>query len=77
MSKDGEPTNTRKIRRRGDQIELWLVLFMLIVVGGGLIGLIWGIQAALIGGVCLVGGGAFIALMWLLLVGLEKFVGDD
>ena len=77
MSKQGEPTNTRKIRRRSDQIELWLVLFMLIVVGGGLIGLIWGIQAALIGGVCLVGGGGFIALMWAMLTGLEKFVSDD
>lgn len=74
MTKPNQPTNTRKIRRRGEQIELWLVVIMLIVVGGGLIGLIWGIQAAVFGGLCLVSGGAFIALLWALLVGLEKLV---
>lgn len=77
MSKQGEPTNTRKIRRRSEQIELWLVLFLLVVVGDGLIGLIWGLQAAVVGGVCLVSGGAFITLLWALLVGLEKFVDRE
>ena len=49
----------------------------LVVVGDGLIGLIWGVQAAVIGGVCLVSGGAFITLLWALLVGLEKFVDRE
>ncbi|MCB9077197.1 MAG: hypothetical protein H6631_06375 [Anaerolineaceae bacterium] len=77
MSKPDQPTDTRKIRRRSEQIELWLVLILLIVVGGGLIGLIWGLQAALVGGICLISGGAFIMLLWALLVGLEKFVDRE
>jgi uncharacterized membrane protein YkgB len=62
-----EPTDYRKTRRRQEQALLWLVIFMLVVVGTGLIGLIWGAWQALQGGLCLLGGAALIAGLWFLL----------
>lgn len=42
-----------------------LVVGVLLVVGTSLIGLIWGLQAALVGGACLFAGAAFIVVLWL------------
>lgn len=55
---------------------LFLVLFVLVVIGTGLIGLIWGPRSALLGGACLVGGGVLIIGVWLLLSLLQKFVDE-
>lgn len=51
------PTNYRKTRRDEERRLVILVILVLIVVGTGLIGLIWGAGAALLGGLCLLGGG--------------------
>jgi hypothetical protein len=71
------PTDYRKIRRSQDRWQLVLVLFVLVVVGTGLISLIWGLRAGLLGGICLVGGAGFIAFLWLLLSLIQKWVGED
>ena len=75
-SEKESPTNYRENRRRQERSTLYLTLFVLVVVGTGLIGLIWGAQAAVLGAICLVSGGAVIGGLWLLLNLLQKFVDD-
>jgi hypothetical protein len=74
--KKGQPTNLRKARRRQEKALLWLVLFVLVVIGAALIGLIWGQNSAFLGGICLVSGGSLIAGLWLLLSLIEKWLDD-
>ncbi len=75
-SPERPPTNYRKTRRRQDKTLLILVIFVLVVFGTGLIGLIWGWKAVLTGGLCLLGGGALIGALWLLLSLIEKWMGE-
>lgn len=70
------PTNYRKTRRNQERALLVLVIVVLVCVGTGLIGLIWGREAALTGGLCLAGGAVLIAGVWLMLSLIEKWVGD-
>ena len=72
----GTPTDYRGTRRRQERSLLYLVIFVLVVIGTGLIGLIWGANAAFLGAVCLVSGAVLIGGLWLLLSVLQKFVGD-
>ena len=78
MSEDkrGKPTNMRAYRRRSDRALLIAVVLALLVVGGGLIALIWGPAAFLTGLPCLLFGAGLIVVLWLLLTGIERFVGD-
>ena len=71
-----EPTNYRKTRRKQDRFLLILVVLVLVGVGTGLIYLIWGLQDAIAGLVCLLPGGALIVGLWLLLSLIEKWVGE-
>jgi len=48
----------------------------LVVVGTGLIGLIWGTRSALLGSICLIGGAMLLAGVWLLLSLIQKWVED-
>ena len=75
-TENSQPTNIRKARRQQEKRLLWLVLFVLVVVGTTLIGLIWGLNSAFLSGICLLGGGGLIAALWLLLSLLEKWVDD-
>lgn len=77
MSQDRPPTNFRKRRRKEDKIQLGLALFVLVIIGTGLIGFIWGARSAFLGGICLAGGGGVIIGIWLLLSLLEKWVARD
>jgi hypothetical protein len=70
------PTNYRKTRREQQKNRLLLVLFVLVVIGAGLIGLIWGVRLAVLGGICLLGGAGLIVGLWLLLSLLQKWVDD-
>ncbi len=70
------PTDYRKTRRDEERRTVFLVVLMLVGVGTGLIGLIWGGQAALLGGLCLAGGAALITGLWFLLVLLQKLVDE-
>lgn len=70
------PTNYRQNRRNQERTLLILVIVVLVVVGTGLIGLIWGANAALLGGLCLLGGATLIGGLWLLLGFVQKLVGE-
>ena len=70
------PTNYRQTRRRQDRNLLYLTIFVLVVIGTGLIGLIWGFRSALLGGICLLGGAMLIVGLWLLLSLIQKWVDE-
>lgn len=74
--KEQPPTNYRETHRKQERTLLFLVIVVLVGVGTGLIGLIWGVQAGLTGGVCLLGGAILIGGMWLLLILIERLVGE-
>ncbi len=71
------PTDYRKTRRNQERWLLGLVMLVLVGVGAGLISLIWGGRAGLLGGLCLAGGAIFIALLWGLLSLIQKWVGEE
>ena len=71
------PTDYRRTRRKQERNLLYLVIFVLVVVGTGLIGLIWGVNSALLGGLCLVGGAVLIGGLWLLLSWLQKIIEEQ
>ena len=65
------PTNTRELHRRTDRNLIIGGLIILFVVGGGLIGLLYGLEQALIAEVCMGGllllfGGAYWLIVKLL-----------
>jgi hypothetical protein len=70
------PANYRATRRNEERRLVIWVIVILVVVGDGLIGLIWGAGAALTGGLCLLGGATLIGGLWLLLSVIQKFVDD-
>ncbi len=71
------PTNTRKIRQEMNRHLLGLVLFVLVIVGGGLIGLTYGWSAAVLGVLCLATGAGMIGFLWWLFTALGKWAGGD
>ena len=73
MSDKLPPTNMRRFRRESDRKFLYLVIFSLVVVGGGLIALIYGPGALLTALPCLLGGAGLILVPWLLLSMLERW----
>ena len=73
---DNKPTNFRQNRRKAERTQLLLVLLVLVGIGTGLIGLIWGARSAILGGLCLGGGGVVIVGIWLLLTLIQKAVED-
>ena len=76
---DGEtrpPTSYRQTRQRNERNLLYLVIFVLVVGGTGLIGLIWGLNAMILSSICLISGAALIAGLWLLLTLIQKWVEE-
>jgi len=76
---DGEtqsPTSYRQTRQRNERNLLFLVIFVLVVGGTGLIGLIWGLNAMVLSSVCLISGAALIVGLWLLLTLIQKWVDE-
>lgn len=63
----------RRYRRESDRKFLYLVIFTLVIVGGGLIALIYGPGAILTALPCLLAGAALILVPWLLLTAAEKW----
>ncbi len=70
------PTDTRRIRRQTDRQMLLLVLGGLLIIGGGLIFLIYGKWALATGLLCLIPGAGLILFLWGLLTLIERWVGD-
>ncbi|MFO7680402.1 MAG: hypothetical protein R6X34_10150 [Chloroflexota bacterium] len=66
-------TNMRRYREESDKKLLFLVIFTLVALGSGLIGLIFGWQALLTSLPCLFGGALLILIPWGLLSLAEKW----
>jgi len=66
-------TNMRRYRRDSDKKLLYLVIFVLVVVGSGLIALIFGWQTLFTSLPCLLGGALLILVPWGLLTLAEKW----
>jgi protein-S-isoprenylcysteine O-methyltransferase Ste14 len=71
------PTNLRRIRREMNRRLLGLVLFVLVIVGGGLIALLFGPPAGALALLCLLAGAALIGLLWLVFTLLGKWAGEE
>ena len=72
-SKKRPPTDYRGMRKRHERWLLVLAIVVLVVVGGGLIGLIFGWSQVLSALPCLLGGAAVIAGLYLLWSVLERW----
>ena len=68
-----KPTNMREYRKRSERVLIGLVVLFLVVVGTVAIGLIYGWSAALTGLLCLLPGAVVLVLLWLFLVGIDRF----
>ena len=66
-------TNLRQHQKEDDKRMLYVVIFTLVVIGGGLIGLIFGWEALLPAIPCLLGGAVLILSPWGLLTLAEKW----
>jgi protein-S-isoprenylcysteine O-methyltransferase Ste14 len=63
----------RRLHQETDQTLLWLVIFTLVVVGGGLIALIYGGSSLLTAVPCLLAGAGLILVPWWVLTLLERW----
>ena len=70
------PTDYRRIRRSQDRRQLWMVVGGLLIIGGGLIYLIYGKWALATGLLCLIPGAGLILFLWGLLSVIERWVGE-
>ena len=74
MSSDSnEPTDLRTYRRQTERRLTLAVVLFLVLVGGGLIGLIYGPGAALMGISCLLLGAGVIGLLFVILTLMERW----
>jgi len=65
------PTDYRAIRKRHERWTLIAAVVVLVVVGGGLIGLVFGWSQLLTALPCLLAGAGLPAGLYLILVGME------
>jgi hypothetical protein len=70
------PTNYRRYRRQTDRKLFFAVILFLLVVGSGLIAIIYRPSAGILSFFCLLGGVSIIALLWILLSLIERWVSD-
>lgn len=68
------PATDYRARRRQDDRALFLaVIGVLLVVGGGLIYLIYGLGALVTGLACLLAGVGLLLLLWLIMGAIERW----
>lgn len=78
MSSDSkEPTDLRKYRRQTERRLTIAVVVFLVLVGGGLIGLIYGPGAAITGIGCLLLGAGAIGLLFIILTLMERWTESE
>lgn len=70
------PTDYRRYRRETDRKLAIAVVLFLLVVGTGLITIIYRPSAGALAFICLLGGVGIIALLWILLSLIERWVRD-
>jgi hypothetical protein len=72
----GKPTDIRAERRRGERQLTLMVMAFLVVIGGGLIALIYGPGSVITAVPCLLVGAGAIGLLFLLLEALERWANE-
>lgn len=76
MREQGEPVSPnmdlRQQRRREQRRLLWAVMAFLVVGGTITIALVYGLPAAALGLVCLLAGAGVLALLWLIMLLIER-----
>ena len=65
-------TDLRGQRRREQRRLLWAVMAFLVVGGTITIALVYGLPAAALGLVCLLAGAGVLALLWLIMLLIER-----
>ena len=75
-SRQRPPSDYRQLRRETERRQLYAVIAVLVLLGGGLIALIWGPGAAITGVACLILGAGLIVGLWLLLTVIERWTED-
>lgn len=74
MDDQGTPSNPRRRKRREQRRLFLLAAAFLVLVGGAVIGLAYGTRAVALGVTCLLAGAGFLALVWGILVLVERWV---
>jgi hypothetical protein len=74
MSDQNRPTNPRAQRRREQRRLFWAVVGFLVVGGGVAIAVAYGSRAIVLGATCLVAGVGILALLWGILLLIERWV---
>ena len=76
MREQGEPVSAsmdlRRQRRREQRRLLWAVMAFLVVGGTITIAFVYGLPAAALGLVCLLGGAGLLGLLWLIMLLIER-----
>lgn len=72
-SKQRPPTDYRGMRRRDERTLFVAVIAFLLVVGGGLIYLIYGTGALVTGMACLLFGSGLLGFLWLIVSLIERW----
>ncbi|OGR28395.1 MAG: hypothetical protein A2139_01285 [Desulfobacca sp. RBG_16_60_12] len=70
------PTDYRRYRRETDRKLAIAVVLFLLLVGSGLIALIYRPAAGVLAFVCLLAGASIIGLLWILLSLIERWLGE-
>ncbi|MGB1251294.1 MAG: hypothetical protein ACPG8W_11805 [Candidatus Promineifilaceae bacterium] len=71
--KQNKPTNIRQDRKDADRNLMLLVIFALVVLGGGAIAWVYGVGAAAAGLLCLGGGAVLVLFLWWMLSAIERW----
>ena len=77
MRREERPFSPQQHRRQTRARLILGGMLVLLIVGGGLVWLFYGRTAALTAALCLLGAAAVMALLWLILALLERWVKDD
>jgi len=75
-SESRPPTDYRRYRRETERRLAVAVVLFLLLVGTGLIAIIYRPSAGILAFMCLLGGVGIITLLWILLTLIEGWVGD-
>jgi hypothetical protein len=76
FQKPKPPTDYRRYRRETDRKLLLAVVLFLLLVGSGLVAVIYRPAAGVLAFICLLSGVSIILLLWILLSLIERWVGD-
>jgi hypothetical protein len=77
MNNKGRSFDPRRHRRQTQARLVLGGLGLLVVVGGGLVWLLYGRAAAITAVACLLSAGGLLGLLWLILVLLERWVKEE